>query len=226
MENYQSKCARIADALGTVKVVPVLAIDKVEDGIRMCEILNSCGLKAAEITFRTKAAEGIIKEAARQFPELLLGAGTVLNREDLHRAFNAGASFAVAPGFNPAVAGEAVMSGYPFFPGFCTPSELEQIVQFGINMLKFFPAEAMGGTRMLKNIIAPYKHLGIRIMPTGGVNPDNLIDYLSLPQIPCAGGTWLGKAEDINAGNWEKITCLVKDAVKLAASCQERTPNV
>jgi 2-dehydro-3-deoxyphosphogluconate aldolase/(4S)-4-hydroxy-2-oxoglutarate aldolase len=216
VNSYQEKCNRIVDALGSVKVIPVLAIDRVEDGIKMCEVLDSCGLKAAEITFRTSAAEQIIKEAAGQFPDLLLGAGTVLNRNDLHRAFDAGASFAVAPGFNPAVAGEAVMSGFPFFPGFCTPSELEQIVQFGITMLKFFPAEAMGGTKMLKNIIAPYKHLGIRIMPTGGVNPDNLGVYLSIPQIPCAGGTWLGKADDINAGNWDKISGLVKDAVKLA----------
>ncbi len=217
MTDYQKKCSDVADALGQVKVVPVLAIESVEDGVKMCKVLNDCGLKAAEITFRTKAAEGIIKEAAAQFPELVLGAGTILNKEDLHKAFNAGAKFAVAPGFNPVVVEEAVKSDYPFFPGFCTPSELEQIMQFGIRMVKFFPAEAMGGTKMLANFIGPYKHMGIRVMPTGGVNTGNLGDYLSIPQIPCAGGTWVGKAADIEAGEWDKITGIVKDAVELAS---------
>ena len=217
MSSYQQKCDDIVKALGKVKVVPVLAIEKVDDGVKMCEVLNRCGLKAAEITFRTKAAEEIIKEAAGQFPDLVLGAGTVLNKDDLHRAFNAGAGFAVSPGLNPVIAEEAIKSGYPFFPGFCTPSELEQIMQFGITMVKFFPAEAMGGTKMLSNIIAPYKHLGIKVMPTGGVNTGNLGDYLSIPQIPCAGGTWVGKADDINAGNWDKIESIVKDAVELAS---------
>jgi 2-dehydro-3-deoxyphosphogluconate aldolase/(4S)-4-hydroxy-2-oxoglutarate aldolase len=216
MSQYKEKCDAIVKALGEVKVVPVLAIEKVEDGIKMCEVLNDCGLKAAEITFRTKAAEGIIKEAARQFPELVLGAGTVLTLEELHRAFDAGAQFAVAPGFNPVIVAEAVQSGYPFFPGFCTPSELEQIMQFGIRMVKFFPAEAMGGTKMLSNFIGPYKHMGIKVMPTGGVNTGNLGDYLSIPQIPCAGGTWVGKAADIESGNWDKISGIVKDAVELA----------
>ncbi len=217
MSSYQQKCDAVVQALGRVKVVPVLAIEKVEDGVKMCEVLNNCGLKAAEITFRTKAAEGIIKEAARLFPELVLGAGTVLNIQDLHRAFDAGAKFAVSPGLNPVVVEEAIKSEYPFFPGFCTPSELEQIMQFGIRMVKFFPAEAMGGTKMLSNIIAPYKHLGIHIMPTGGVNTGNLGDYLSIPQIPCAGGTWVGKAADIEAGNWDKIETIVKEAVELAS---------
>ncbi len=217
MSDYKAKCDAVVEALGKVKVVPVLAIEKVEDGIKMCEVLNECGLKAAEITFRTKAAEGIIKEAAVQFPELVLGAGTVLNKEDLHKAFDAGAQFAVSPGLNPVVVDEAVKNGYPFFPGFCTPSELEQIMEYGIRMVKFFPAEAMGGVKMLGNIIAPYKHLGIRVMPTGGVNTGNLGDYLSVPQIACAGGTWVGKAADIEAGEWDKIAGIVKDAVELAS---------
>lgn len=217
MSDYKKKCDTVVEALAKVKVVPVLAIEKVEDGIKMCEILNECGLKAAEITFRTKAAEGIIKEAAIRFPELVLGAGTILTLDELHRAFNAGAQFAVAPGLNPVIVEEAVKSAYPFFPGFCTPSELEQIMQYGIRMMKFFPAEAMGGTKMLANFIGPYKHMGIKVMPTGGVNTANLGDYLSIPQIPCAGGTWVGKAADIEAGEWDKISGIVKDAVTLAA---------
>lgn len=217
MSDYKKKCDAVVEALAKVKVVPVLAIEKVEDGIKMCEILNDCGLKAAEITFRTKAAEGIIKEAAVRFPELVLGAGTILTLDELHRAFNAGAQFAVAPGLNPVIVDEAVKSGYPFFPGFCTPSELEQIMQYGIRMMKFFPAEAMGGTKMLANFIGPYKHMGIKVMPTGGVNTGNLGDYLSIPQIPCAGGTWVGKPADIEAGEWDKIAGIVKDAVALAA---------
>ena len=217
MSDYKAKCDAVVDALAKVKVVPVLAIDTVEDGIKMCEVLNDCGLKAAEITFRTKAAEGIIREAAVRFPELVLGAGTVLNIEDLHKAFDAGAKFAVSPGLNPVVVDEAVKNEYPFFPGFCTPSELEQIMQYGIRMVKFFPAEAMGGVKMLANFIGPYKHMGIRVMPTGGVNPGNLGDYLSVPQIACAGGTWVGKPADINAGEWDKIAGIVREAVELAS---------
>ncbi|WP_028974451.1 bifunctional 4-hydroxy-2-oxoglutarate aldolase/2-dehydro-3-deoxy-phosphogluconate aldolase [Spirochaeta cellobiosiphila] len=217
MSNFHEKTEAVVEALGKVKVVPVLAIEKVEDGIKMCQILDECGLKAAEITFRTKAAEGIIKEAAKQFPELVLGAGTVLNVEDLHKAFDAGAQFAVAPGFNPVVVEEAVKNAYPFFPGFCTPSELEQIMQFGIRMVKFFPAEAAGGVKMISNVTAPYKHLGVKVMPTGGVKPENFGDYLSLPQVVCSGGTWVGKADDINSGSWDKIRSIVKDAVLLAS---------
>lgn len=184
----------IGDTLAQYKIIPVLVLEDLESGLRRCELLCECGLPVAEITFRTKAAESIIREASRRFPEMFIGAGTILNTADLHRAFDAGAKFAVAPGFNPTVVGEAMKNGYAFAPGICTPSEIEQAYELGCRFFKFFPAEA-GGVKMLKSIAAPYKHLGIKFMPTGGVTIDNAADWLAVPEVSAAGGTWLNKAD-------------------------------
>lgn len=205
----------VVEKLSGIKIVPVLVLEDVRSGLKMCEVLVANGLPAAEITFRTGAAEVIIREAAKEFPELYLGAGTILNVTDLHRAFDAGAKFAVAPGFNPTVIREAVKNSFAFAPGVCTPSEVEQSVESGCEFLKFFPAEAAGGVKMLKSIIAPYRHLGIRFMPTGGVTAVNAADYLAVKEVAAVGGTWLGKAEEIKNGNWERIAAAVKEAVKL-----------
>ncbi len=218
MEEFQMKVDDVLTSLSRVRIVPVLVLDTVEDGVRMCSILQEKGLPAAEITFRTSAAEAVIREASKLYPSLYLGAGTVLNVKDLHRAFDAGAKFAVAPGFNPAVVREAVKCGYPFAPGVCTPSEAEQAMELGCRFLKFFPAEAAGGTGFLKSLIAPYKHLGIRFMPTGGVTQNNVKDYLALPEVAAVGGTWLGKGSEIKAGNWDGIAKTVEDAVALVRS--------
>ena len=185
----------IGDTLAQYKNIPVLVLEDLESGLRRCELLCECGLPVAEITFRTKAAESIIREASRRFPEMFIGAGTILNTADLHRAFDAGAKFAVAPGFNPTVVGEAMKHGYAFAPGICTPSEIEQAYELGCRFFKFFPAEAAGGVKMLKSIAAPYKHLGIKFMPTGGVTIDNAADWLAVPEVSAAGGTWLNKAD-------------------------------
>lgn len=185
----------------------------------MCEVLAECGLPAAEITFRTTAAEAVIKAAASRFPELYLGAGTILNTRDLHRAFDAGAKFAVAPGFNPTIVKEAVANGFAFAPGVCTPSEAEQAMEFGCRFLKFFPAEASGGVNFLKSLIAPYKHLGVRFMPTGGVSTGNVAEYLKLKEVVAVGGTWLGKSSDIESGNWDAIKSAVSAAVELSKNC-------
>ena len=201
--------------LKEIKIVPVLVLEDVRAGLKMCEVLVENGLPAAEVTFRTSAAEKIIREAAKEFPELYLGAGTILNTGDLHRAFDAGAKFAVAPGFNPTVIKEAVENDFAFAPGVCTPSEVEQAVELGCKFLKFFPAEAAGGVKMLKSIIAPYSHLGIRFMPTGGVTSANAADYLAIKEVAAIGGTWLGKAEDIKAENWDAVAKAVKAAVEL-----------
>ena len=191
----------IADTLDRVKIIPVLVLNSLEEGIAVCEKLCANGLPAAEITFRTSAAEAVIREAAKRFPEMLIGAGTVLNAADLHRAAAAGAKFAVAPGFNPAVAAEALKIGFDFIPGVCTPSEMEQAMALGFRTLKFFPAEAAGGVAMLKSLIAPYRHLGVRFMPTGGVKPANVESYLAIPEVAAVGGTWLNNcdAETIRA---------------------------
>ncbi len=185
----------IAKELDKIKIIPVLVLNDVEEGLKICEALYNNGLPAAEITFRTAAAEPVIREAVKRFPEMYIGAGTVLNTSDLKRAMDAGAKFAVAPGFNPAVVSEARKFNFAFIPGVCTPSEIEQAMMLGCKTLKFFPAEAAGGVTMLKSLIAPYRHLGIRFMPTGGVKPENVESYLEIPEVAAVGGTWLNKSD-------------------------------
>ena len=216
MSNFAEGQKNTAAALAGIRIVPVLALNSVEEGVRICEIFNKVGLPGAEITFRTAAAADVIKEVSQRFPDMLVGAGTVLNVYDLHRAFAAGAKFAGAPGFNPTVVKEAVRCGFAFSPGICTPSEVEQALELGCTMLKFFPAEAAGGVKMLNSIIAPYKHLGVKFMPTGGVTTANVESYLSIPQVAAVGGTWLGKSADIAAGNWDLIEETAVKAVEVA----------
>lgn len=213
--SFALKSEQVVNELSRIRIVPVLVLNDVESGLKMCEVLVECGLPAAEVTFRTQAAEAIIKEAAKRFPTLYLGAGTILNVHDLKRAFDAGAKFAVAPGFNPSVVRAAVESDFAFAPGVCTPSEVEQAHELGCKFLKFFPAEAAGGVKMLKSLIAPYKHLGIRFMPTGGVTADNVLYYLAIKEVVAVGGTWLGKVDEIASGNWDGIRATVKKAVEL-----------
>ena len=185
----------LSDTLKKIKIVPVLVAETVDAGLKSCETLCANGLPAAEITFRTAAAEGLIREAAKRFPEMTIGAGTVLNATDLHRAADAGARFAVAPGFNPTVVREALESGIDFIPGVLTPGEIEQALELGLRLLKFFPAEAAGGVNMLKALYAPYKHLGVSFMPTGGVKVANVEEYLACPAVAAVGGTWLNNAD-------------------------------
>ena len=213
MSCFQKKSIATAEKLAEIKIVPVLVLNSVEEGLKVGEILVSEGLLAAEITFRTAAAESVIKAMSEKFPELYIGAGTVLNSDDLKRAFDAGAKFAVAPGFNPTVVKSAIENSYSFAPGICTPSEVEQAYELGCKFLKFFPAEAAGGISMLKSVIAPYKHLGIRFMPTGGVSEANANDYLSIPEVAAVGGTWLGKPADIVEEKWDAIREKVRQAV-------------
>lgn len=213
MSDFQKKSIETAGKLAEIKIVPVLVLNSVDEGLKIGEILVSEGLPAAEVTFRTAAAESVIKAMSEKFPELYIGAGTILNVHDLKRAFDAGAKFAVAPGFNPTVVKAAVESNFAFAPGVCTPSEVEQAHELGCKFLKFFPAEAAGGISMLKSIIAPYKHLGIKFMPTGGVSEANANDYLAIPEVAAVGGTWLGKASDIAAEKWDTVREKVRQAV-------------
>ena len=185
----------ISDTLKKIKIVPVLVAESVDEGLRSCETLCANGLPAAEITFRTAAADPLIRAVTKRFPEMTVGAGTVLNVADLHRAADAGASFAVAPGFNPTVVREALKCGIDFIPGVLTPGEIEQALELGLRLLKFFPAEAAGGVTMLKALYAPYKHLGVSFMPTGGVKVANVEAYLATPGVAAVGGTWLNNAD-------------------------------
>ncbi len=194
-------------------VIPVVAVDTPDDGLRLCEALCEGGLPVAEITFRTSAAEATIRAASKQFPNMILGAGTVLNTDQLRRAIDAGARFAVAPGTNPSVVEAAVAAGFPFAPGICTPSDIERAYALGVTMLKFFPAEAAGGVAMLKALIGPYGHLGLQFCPTGGISEKNMADYLALPQVAVVGGTWIAKKEAMAAGQWKAIAEVARQAV-------------
>ena len=204
------------DKLRGYGVVPVVAVDSVDDGMRLCEALARGGLPVAEVTFRTAAAADVIREARVRFPEMILGAGTVLTVDQVKRAKDAGAGFAVAPGCNPTIVNAAQAEGLPFAPGICTPSDVERAVELGCKLLKFFPAEVSGGVPMLKALIGPYGHLGISFCPTGGVTTANLKDYLALPQVAFVGGTWIAKKDLVRAGDWAGITALAQAAVAAA----------
>ena len=193
------------------KIVPVLVLEELDIGLKMCECLCENGLPIAEITFRSEIAEKLIRETVKRFPEMLVGAGTILNLIDLKRAFDAGAKFAVTPGLNAKIVEEAQKCNYHFIPGVCTPSEIEQAYELGCRFLKFYPAEAAGGTTMLKSLIAPYKHLGIKFMPTGGLTIDKAAEYLAIPEVRCIGGTWLGK----NIPDWKKVSETIRKAAEI-----------
>jgi 2-dehydro-3-deoxyphosphogluconate aldolase/(4S)-4-hydroxy-2-oxoglutarate aldolase len=198
-------------------VVPVVAVDTPEQGLRLCAALCEAGLPVAEITFRTAAAEATIRAATTRFPEMILGAGTVLTVDQLQRAAAAGARFAVAPGTNPTVVEAAVAMGLPFAPGVCTPSDIERALACGVTLLKFFPAEAAGGVTMLQALIGPYGHLGVEFCPTSGITEANMGSYLALPQVAVVGGTWIARKELLAAGQWSVITDLARQALVKAA---------
>lgn len=219
-ESFLKAASDAAAKLASVRIVPVLALNSESDALRLCEILMKYGLGAVEITFRTREAAAILSAVTKHFSELFAGAGTILNPADLRRAMDAGAHFAVAPGFNPRVVSAAIEDSFAFAPGVCTPSEIEQACELGCRFLKFFPAEAAGGTAMLKSMSAPYKHLGLRFMPTGGVSAKNAADYLALDAVAAVGGTWLGKSADMEAGKWDEIA----EAVRAAAEIVKQHP--
>ncbi len=198
-------------------VIPVLALENPDQGLHVCEALLEGGLPVAEITFRTTAAADVIRAVSRQFPALTVGAGTVLTAADLQRAMDAGARFAVAPGCNPTVVRAAVEAGFPFAPGVCTPSDIERALELGVRNLKFFPAEAAGGVKMLKALAAPYAHLKPSFCPTGGLSPENMAADLAIPQVPVVGGTWLGPKDALAKGDWKRIAALAAEAVAIAA---------
>ena len=198
-------------------VVPVIAIDSAEQALPLADALIAGGLPLAEITFRTEAAAETIRQIAKNRPQMLVGAGTVLTPATVAAARDAGAAFAVAPGLNARVVGSARALNLPFVPGTANPSDVEIGLELGCKLLKFFPAEALGGAKLLSAIYAPYKHTGVKFMPTGGVTADNLESYLSLPAVAAVGGTWLAKPADIAAGNWDAIAARCRAAREIVA---------
>ena len=207
----------ILDRVARCGVVPVIAIEEAAAAIPLADALLEEGLPVVEITFRTAAAAEVIRRLAQERPRMLVGAGTVLTRANLEAAKASGAAFAVAPGLNQQVIREAQAMGLPFVPGVATPSEIEMGLALSCKLLKFFPAEALGGVTMLEALSAPYKHTGVRFMPTGGVNPASLEAYLKLETVAAVGGTWLAKKEDLFHGNWDEIRNRCRAAVKLVA---------
>ncbi|EKA6054142.1 bifunctional 4-hydroxy-2-oxoglutarate aldolase/2-dehydro-3-deoxy-phosphogluconate aldolase [Vibrio parahaemolyticus] len=203
----------IKEQLKALKVIPVIAIDKAEDIIPLGKVLAENGLPAAEITFRSAAAAEAIRLLRETQPDMLIGAGTVLNREQAIAAKEAGATFIVSPGFNPNTVKACQEIGIDIVPGVNNPSTVEAALEMGLTTLKFFPAEASGGINMVKSLLAPYTD--IELMPTGGINPANIKDYLAIPRVLACGGTWMVDKKLIEAGYWEELARLTREAVAL-----------
>jgi len=202
----------VLDRVAELGVVPVIAIDKVEHALPLADALIAGGLPVVEITFRTAAAADVIRLLAKERPALLVGAGTVLSPETVQIAVDAGAQFAVAPGLNPRVVAAAQKANLPFVPGIANPSDVEAGLELGCKLLKFFPAEALGGTKLLSAISAPYKHTGVKFIPTGGASMSNLEAYLKIETVAAVGGTWIAKKEDLAEGKWNEIAQRCREA--------------
>ena len=195
-----------------IGIVPVVALEDAADALPLGAALKKGGVSAIEVTFRTAAAADAIRLLTREMPELLVGAGTVITKEQADAAIEAGAKFIVSPGFQPELVSYVLSKGVPMCPGTATPGEMEQAMALGLSAVKFFPAEQNGGAPMLKALSAPYRDL--LFMPTGGVKLENLRTYLALDQVFACGGTWLATKDDIKAKAFDKITARTREAVK------------
>ena len=196
-----------------IGVIPVVALDDAAAAAPLGEALMKGGLPSAEVTFRTAAAVDTIKIMKKEFPDMLVGAGTVLTTEQADRAIEAGAEFIVAPGCNPKVVKYVLDKGYPMAPGIATASEIEQALDLGLDFVKFFPAEQNGGLPMIKALAGPY--VNVSYMPTGGVNAKNLPEYLAYSRIVCCGGTWMVKKDLISDGKFDEIEKLTREAADI-----------
>lgn len=199
--------------LETKKLVPVVKLDRVEDAKPLGEALCNGGLPVAEVTFRTDAAEESIRIMKKEFPDMMVGAGTVVSVEQAKRALDAGASFIVSPGMNEKVIEFAIGSNLPIFPGACTPSEIMQAISYGLEVVKFFPAKQYGGLDTIKALAAPFPTM--RFMPTGGINAGNICEFLSFDKIIACGGSWMVKDALIKEEKFDEIVKLTAEAVSL-----------
>ena len=202
----------VLEKIGAIGIVPVIKIDDVEKAVPLAKALCEGGLPVAEVTFRTEEAEEAIKRITAEVPEMLVGAGTVLTTEQVDRAVAAGAQFIVSPGLNPRVVKYCVDKGIPITPGTANASDIEQAIELGLEVVKFFPAGSLGGVATIKALAAPYTKM--KFMPTGGVNAKNLNDYLSFNKILACGGSWMVNADLINAGDFDTIKAMTKEAVQ------------
>ena len=198
--------------INAIGIVPVVKIDNAADAVPLAKALIEGGLPCAEVTFRTDAAEEAIRLINSSYPEMLVGAGTVLTTEQVDRAVNAGAKFIVSPGLNVNVVKYCIDKGVPVTPGCSNPSDIEAAISLGLDVVKFFPAEAAGGLSMIKAMSAPY--VNMKFMPTGGINKDNLCKYLDFPKIIACGGSWMVKDSLISGGEWDTIRDMTREAVQ------------
>ncbi len=203
----------IIEALSSLKLVPVVVLNDADKAVPLARTLVENGCNGIEITFRTAAAEESISRIAKEVPEMLIGAGTLLSPDQVVCAKNAGATFGVSPGFDPTVIKAAHVEGLPFAPGVATASEICQALTMGCIFQKFFPAEPAGGPKMLNAILAAVRHTGIRIMPTGGINADNISKWLAIPEVVACGGSWICEATLIDSENWEEIGRRTREAL-------------
>lgn len=214
----------ILEKLSLAGLVPVIKVDDAQDAVPLCKALADGGLPVAEITFRTAAAEEAIRLVHEQLPNVILCAGTVLTCDQVDRAINAGAAAIVSPGFNPEVVKYCVDKGIPVCPGTSSPSDIEMALGFGLKAVKVFPAEAIGGVKLIKSMAAPY--VDMHFMPTGGINEKNMLDYLSFDKILCCGGSWMVPGDAVKAKDWNRITELTRSAVNLMLGLELRHVGV
>ena len=210
----------VAETNQKMGVVPVVVINDVKDAAPLAKALVEGGLPCAEVTFRTDAAEESIRVMTTEFPEMFVGAGTVLTIDQVDRAVAAGAKFIVSPGFDPEIVDYCLEKEIPVFPGCITPSEVAQAVKRGLKIVKFFPAEQFGGVATIKAMAAPY--VGLKFMPTGGVNAKNLESYLSFDRIIACGGSWMVNGALVKEGKFDEIKALTEEAVKLVAEIRNK----
>ncbi len=204
---------KVLEDIQKLGIVPVVVIDDAKDAQPLAQALCDGGLPCAEVTFRTEAAEESIRIMSQKFPQMLIGAGTVLTTDQVDRAVAAGAKFIVSPGLNPRIVKYCVEKNIPITPGCSSASDIEQALENGLEVVKFFPAEPAGGLPMIKALAAPY--VGVKFMPTGGINQENVKEYLKYNRILACGGSWMVKGDLIKAGDFDKITKLTKEAVEI-----------
>ncbi len=202
----------VLEKLSKIGIVPVVKIDRAEDAVPLAKALCAGGLPCAEVTFRTDAAAEAIKAMTENFPQMCVGAGTVLNAAQVDAAVEAGAQFIVSPGLNPNTVKYCLEKNVPITPGTSSPSDIEQAIELGLDVVKFFPAEQSGGLAKIKAMAAPY--VNMKFMPTGGINAKNLTSYLDFNKIIACGGSWMVPGDLINAGEWDKIEQLTREAVQ------------
>lgn len=198
------------------KLLPAVTLTDADTALSVAEALLEGGLNVMEITFRTSATAAAVSAVAKEFPEMNIGAGTILSAGHISAAKDAGAQFGLAPGLNENVVREAKKQEFPFIPGVMTPSEIEKAIELDYKLLKLFPASDVGGVDFIRSIEGPYKHTGVKFLPMGGINPSNLKQYLKCGSVTAAGGSWMTPREAILKGEFNKITQLVRDSLKVA----------